>query len=220
MLRSGLMFAVVMTAVCASHCEAGWPFEAEGPRRGSAEYYEMHADAPVGQRQKYRFGKLWPPFARPTGPKAPLVHRYHHNTYWPLPYIEDDRQSVQTIVDTQIQNGWEESMTLYDYHFDRETNELNAPGRDHLYWIMSDVPVETRQVLVATSRVDPNANNLRVNAVHEELSRIGGAQAMIPVGLRVATPHGSPASYVNSIFKYRVENMTPPPTITYTVGGQ
>lgn len=219
LLRSGLLFAVAMTSLAATECQAQWPFSAEGPSRGTPEYYEMHAETPIGQRQRWKFGKLWPPFSRPTGPKAPVIHRYHHNTYWPLPYINDDRDSVHAMIEIQNQNGWIEAMTLYDYHFDKETQELNAPGLDHLYWIMSDVPAETRQVLVATSRIDPTYNDIRMNAVQTELNRIAGPQGMIPVALRVATPNGTPADYVNAVFQARRTNLTPPPNITYSTDG-
>ncbi|MCA9054950.1 MAG: hypothetical protein KDA75_14010 [Planctomycetaceae bacterium] len=198
---------------------AGWPLTAEGPRRGTYEWYEMHACDPIGQRQRVKFGKSWPVAPRPIGEPAPLVHRFHHNHFWPYPYDEMDYEGVQQFKFQQMAGGWQEATTLYDYHFDNDTNDLNSAGRDQLYWIMSSTPMEFRTAYVQASRTDPSISNVRIASVQSEASRFLGGQQMLPVVLRVAQPYGTPAEQVNKVFEYRRDNLSPPPEIGGGGGG-
>lgn len=200
-------------------CEAGWPFSAEGPRRGTAEWYEAHACDPIGQRQQFKFGKVWPAVPRPIGEPAPCIHKLHHNLYWPHPYVDLDRQSVQQFTDIQIHKGWVEATTLYDYHFDVETQTLNSAGRDHLYYIMSGVPMAYRTAYVQASRVDPVISEQRLAAVQSEAARFVGGDQLPPVLLRVANPMGTPAVDVDAIFQYRRDNPNPTPVLQSSGGG-
>jgi hypothetical protein len=214
-LRVPLTLCVLLIPASLS---ADWPFFADGPMRGSPEYYQAHACQPIGERQKCKFGKVWPPEPRPTGEHAPLIHQYYANFYWPYPYQCADRQSVYQYQNIQIANGWQDATTLYDYHFDPVSNELNSSGRDHLYWILASAPMEYRTTFVQTSRVDPRISNLRLASVQGEASRFVGAEQVPPVMLRVATPHGTPAAEVMSVFDYRRTNLNPPPMVQYTSG--
>lgn len=219
-MRSTRNFVLFVLALpLASPALAGWPFSSEGPRRGSVEWYEAHACDPVGQRQHYRFGKVWPAATRPIGDAAPVVHRFHHNLYWPHPYTVLDRQAVEQVVQQQIVNGWEQATTLYDYHFDTETQSLNSAGRDHLYWIMSTVPFEFRTAYVQASRVDPSLSSVRLANVQSEAARFVGQDQALPVLLRVTTPVGTPAADVDAIFQYRRDNLSPTPVLQSAGGG-
>lgn len=209
----------VAAAAVPSLLQAGWPFTAEGPRRGTPEWYELHAGDPVGQRQQFKFGKVWPAAPRPMGEPAPLVHRFHHNLYWPHPYVDLDRQSIEEFKALQIANGWEQATTLYDYHFDSQTQLLNSSGRDHLYWILSTVPMEFRTAFVQASPLDPTISSTRMANVQSEAARFVGGEQPIAVLLRVATPLGTPAVDVDAIYQYRRENLTPPPVLQSQGGG-
>ncbi len=197
---------------------AGWPFSADGPRRGSVEWYEQRAADPIGQRQVVKFGKLWPVDARPMGEPAPLIHRLHHNLYWPYPYDDLDKASVQEWSDLQVLNGWQDATTFYDYHFEPESQALNRSGRERLYYLMSRVPAEFRTAYVQASMVDPSLNGLRITSVQNEAARFVGPDQTPPVLLRVATPHGTPAADVDAIFQYRRANLTPPPVLSGNTG--
>jgi len=199
--------------------QAGWPFYSEGPRRGSVEWYEMHAGDPIGQRQTFRFGKVWPAQPRPVGPPAPCVHRFHHNTYWPSPYRELDAASVQMTAEIQVLNGWQDATTLYEYHFDPETHTLNKAGQRHLFWILSSVPPEFRTAFVQVSPTDPGVNGVRLANVQSEAARLVGPELAPPVVLRMARPNGVPAEDVDAIFKHRRENLSPPPELSGSGGG-
>ena len=215
--RNCLFLALVCVLTAPTLTRGGWPFSADGPRRGTREYYEMHAGAPVGQRQQYKAGKLWPPDPRVAGEPLPWLHRFHAAHYWPHPYNEMDRMSVRAIVDAHIAAGWETSCTLHDYHFDTESQTLNSAGRAHLQWILQNVPAAHRQAFVA-STVNPEMNAQRLTRVESAVTGLIGQDHSLPVMLRMATPNGRPAAEVQAIFQGRIDSM-PAPVINYTSVG-
>ena len=208
--------AIAAVACLSTACvQAGWPFSTdEGPRRGSEEWYAMHADDPVGERQVYRFGKMWPMRPRPTGPKQLAVHKYHTQKYWPYPYVCGDRAAVRGVWQSQVENGWQMATTLYEYHFDRETNTLNGAGQNQLLWIMQSAPAEQRQLYVQSLN-DPAANQMRVASVQMAATNLAGADAVPPVALRITHAAGRPAEEVNWILEQQ-QALRVPPSIQYT----
>jgi hypothetical protein len=209
--RSLLAAACLLAVPQAS--PAAWPFTREGIEPRSQEWYDYHSSTPVGQPQRLRYGKIWPAVPRHCDEKAPCVHRFHHNFYWPHPYIDEDKAAVEQFVELQVMNGWQDATTLYDYHFTPDTHELNSAGREHLYWIMSSVPLESRTAYVQASRLDPNVSNTRLASVQNEAARFVGPEQTPPILLRVAVPNGTPAAEVMSVFDYRRTNITPPPVL-------
>ncbi|REJ90051.1 MAG: hypothetical protein DWQ34_09625 [Planctomycetota bacterium] len=205
-----LFFAASCLIIAAStRTEAGWPFSADGPRKGSEEYYQMHACDPISARQKCKHGKLWPPYPRPMGEPAPCMHRFHASHYWPYPYNHYDRMSVLAVSHTQIGNGWQSACTFHHYHFDAVTHELNSAGRAHLQWMMANVPGQFRQAYLATTG-DSAVNDLRLANFQETVAGYVGNADSLPVVLRVAQPVGRPADEVDSIFEQRLQNMDSP----------
>jgi hypothetical protein len=215
---TGCLLVLAGLSLAGNSASAGWPFFAEGPRRGSVEWYELHACDPIGQRQKFKFGKVWPVSPRPIGDKAPLIHQYHHNQYWPYPYVDADEASALQFSQIQIMNGWEEATTLYDYHFDQETQQLNSAGREHLYYIVSRVPAEFRTAYVQASLRDPAITSTRVQAVETELAAVLGNSQSLAILPRVTTPVGTPAADVNAVFTFRRETPSPSPTLSVVPG--
>lgn len=188
---------------------AGWPFTAEGPRRGSKEYFEMRSSEPIGQRQKYKYGKFWPPQPRPIGDPLPWQHRYHASCYWPYPYTAMDQADVNLVSDLQIANGWVSATTFYSYHFDEQTQTLNSSGLQHLQWLLEHVPLQHRHAFLAMS-TDSSINDRRLSNMQESVTMLVGDASSLPIALRVSTQHGRPASEIDSIFKQRMENMDTP----------
>jgi len=199
--------------------EGGWPFSASGePRRGSEEWFAAHSEDPVGARQKYLFGKVWPTRPRPAGPHQHFIHKFHAAHAWPYPYVCDDRRDVHACMDTQVTNGWIEATTLYDYHFDDGTQELNQAGVSHLEWIVSHVPAEYRQTHIA-STANPEFNNVRLLSVQKAVSSLAGDNGL-QIASRVTHSVGRPAAEVQAIHESRLTNALPP-IISYQseVGG-
>jgi hypothetical protein len=199
---------------------AGWPFTAEGPRHGTEEYYEMRASEPVGQRQMYKYGKVWPPDPRASGKPLPFVHRYYASCYWPYPYTAMDQAEVQLVSDLQTANGWLSLCTFYPYHFDPVTNKLNSSGVRHLQWLLSNVPLEHRQAFLS-STTDASINERRLSSMQDSVAAMVGDPRSLPIEMRVSTEIGRPASEIDAIFKSRLQNMDSPviPFTTATTGG-
>jgi hypothetical protein len=197
---------------------ADWPFFApEGqPLRGTPEYNQLHAGDPPGARQVYKHGKFWPPQPRPIGPAATFAHRYHHTHYWPYPYTCQDRAAVHSFVNVQVANGWQQHTTLFDYHFDPVSNELNSSGKAHLNWILFNVPPEHQQVTVATAN-EPARTSARMANVQREVAQLAGANPGFPILARRVEAVGRPAGEVQAIFTSALENM-PPPILSQTAG--
>jgi hypothetical protein len=187
-------------------------FSYGGPDAGTPEYYEFHANSPVGSRQKLHKGKLWPPRPRPVGPHQPFCHKYHAATFWPWPYVCQDRAVVQATTLAQIENGWCTATTLYDFHFDHETGELNTSGRRQLHWILTHVPQDYQQVHVA-STFEPRMTEARTMSVQHELSQLA-IDHDVPVSLRVAAPLKRSAGVVEAIDRAAIQS-TPAPVINY-----
>lgn len=214
-LLSKRMVAIGVSACLWTACaQAGWPFTTGGPRRGSDEYYAMHADDPVGERQVYKFGKLWPPRPRPTGPKQLFMHKYHTQKYWPMPYVCGDRAAVRGVWQSQVDNGWEMASTLYEYHFHAESNLLNSAGEAQLLWIVRNAQENQRQLYVQSVN-DAVVNQTRISHVQEAAARLAGPDAVTLVALRVTHPAGRPAEEVNWIYEQQ-QALRTPPQIQYT----
>lgn len=113
------------------------------------EWYAERACDPPGSRQIAKHGKLWPPYPRPVGRKQAFCHAFHYAHYWPYPHNLEDAGYTRTIIDQQSANGWVNATTLYDYHFDSETQQLTEVGKNHLLWISQSVPECYRTVYVA-----------------------------------------------------------------------
>ncbi|WP_459558123.1 hypothetical protein [Lacunimicrobium album] len=195
---------------------AGWPWEKVDPvsgfKKGSPEYYSYYAAIPPGSTRQFKHGMVWPPEQRPDGPERLFFQQYHAAKYWPYPYNIQDRAVTHDALDMQVTAGWKAASTLFDYHFNADTQELNSAGREQLKWIIGNAPAQHRQAFVASS-YDKGINDARLSTVTNELSVMGAAE--IPVMLRVAGPIGRSALEVDTYQKSYRENM-PAPHIQYT----
>ncbi len=188
-------------------------FSKGGPDAGTPEYYEHYSDLPVGSRQVYWKGKLWPPKPRPTGHKQLAVHKYHSAHYWPYPYVCQDRELVEATNFAQIENGWITATTFYDYHFDPDTQELNSSGRQHLRWMMSSVPEQFRNPYVTTT-FEAHTTQARIASVETSVAALLGNDQSRPVATRVAQPLWRNANVVEMQLR-GYESSLPSPTIEY-----
>ena len=173
----------------------------------------MRAQEPVGCRQLDCKGKQWPPYPRPVGPEAPWAHIYHAEHYWPWPYICTDRQVVLDMSRVQEANGWLCETTLYDYHFNPESNELTVPGKLQLKWILENVPPSYRAVWVQQAE-DPKVSQQRLTNVRTVASRLMSQNNLPTIAFRPATAPGRPAIEVDSIRRKELETI-PSPRIAF-----
>lgn len=179
-----------------------------------AKWADRAADPP-GTRQVYKYGKLWPPYPRPTGREQHWKHKYHTAHYWPYPYMEEDRGLVRDTLQQQAGAGWVLATTLHDYHFNAETSELNTAGRSHLYWIMTSVPGQYRTVYVAHG-ASPDVDQVRVATVDKAAQEFG--ETAPPVVMKHDFTRGRPADEADTI--RRLELQTWPKQRIFTISGQ
>ncbi len=114
----------------------------------------------------------------------------------------------------QISNGWMQRNTLFNYHFDEETNALNHAGLLQLERILEDTPYQHRTVWIQKQR-QAVVNELRVQNVRIESIALVGEHDLAPIEVRRATPNGRPADEIDRIREAELNTM-PQPRILYT----
>lgn len=189
--------------------------------RGS-DYEDGHGDwfdddhdtGPVGSSQKCKHGKLWPPYPRPRE-NGEWSTQFHAAMYWPHPYNCWDRSWVRQVSAIQVANGWTQATTLYAYHFDPETNQLNPSGLIHLRWILEQCPPQYRTIYVQSG--DGSASGTRLSSVQSEMSLMAGANA-VPVQVRPTQLAGRPATEVDVIRRSEMMTMPRPRVAVDQVG--
>lgn len=164
---------------------------------GSCEWWSVRAMAPPGVRQRCHKGKNWPVRPRPTGEPQQFSHIYHSATYWPLPYVCQDREYIRNITEIQRANGWRQQMTLYHRHFDA-SQMLTVPGRLHLTDVLELSPMEFRTVEIQAS-FNPEIDSARIANVRQAIAELTGGMEDVPVEIRQARDYSRPASEVQMI---------------------
>jgi len=186
------------------------------PRWHSEAWWRARAQDPVGARQVEFKGKQWPPYPHPVSPEQACWHIYHAEHYWPWPYKCTDREIVLGMSRTQEANGWLSETTLYDYHFNAESNELTVPGKLHLKWILEYVPSNYRTVWVQQVD-DPALSQTRLNNVRATASHFVSQDKLPVIAFRPAMAPGRPAIEVDSIRRKELESI-PSPRIAFEAG--
>jgi len=181
---------------------------------GDPEFWYPTQDSLPGSRMYYHAGKQWPLEPRPYCiPSEPCIHRYHTAHYWPDPWRWMDRMSVRNHLATEVDAGWLTNTTLYDQHFDPETQELNDAGRVHLRWILLYAPPQRRRPWVQAGDA-AQASQTRLASVQGEATAIIGAANCPPIMLRVCQPYGAPAQEVDLVRRSYLTTI-PEPRISY-----
>ena len=165
---------------------------------GSQAWWAEKAALPPGVRQTCYKGKVWPTRPRPNCDRQQYSHTFHSAHYWPYPYVCQDRSLVTGLWNDQVANGWIEETTLFEYHFDPDTDRLTRPGRNHLQWIMEIVP-ESRRIVFVRASVDAVRDQVRQENVRTAATELVGAAGIPAIVLRTAQPPGRPAREVQVI---------------------
>ena len=107
--------------------------------------------------------------------------------------------------------------TLYDYHFEPDTHQLNPSGRMHVRWILENAPPRHRYIFVQAA-VDQAGSETRVVTAKNEAVALVGDEQIPPVMVRVASPVGRPAEEIDTVRRLERES-TLKPRITPPIGG-
>lgn len=213
-INTYLLILFVVSLANGIEAEAGWPWHSKEEKE--AKWAEK-ASRPVGSRQKYKFGELWPPYPRPTGKKQGFWSRYHSAHYWPHPYRCEDRAFVRDVMDRQMHNGWTDQTTLYAYHFEADGNKLTEAGLMHLRWILENAPEERRVIFVQSANASIESQQRLANVQHAA-SEMAGDQGVPSTMLRATPSYGRPAREEDMKYRAYVGSILPP-RIQYTAGG-
>ncbi len=179
--------------------------------QGSDAWWAEKAALPPGVRQSYKKGKVWPASPRSTQPRQQFTHTYYSQHYWPLPYTCQDRESVRIFMDTQTSLGWQEETTIYDRHFESNTEQLTRSGELHLEYILHVVPVERRSVYIQSTH-DPVRDGIRMDSVNSVMARLSPGGSEVLVAVRDCQQIGRPAAEVQQI-NSMYNSTTPTPRI-------
>ncbi len=210
--------------VCGRGCGTGNGYGSRGLRGwgdeddaddGHGEWFDdVHDTGPVGSSQKCKHGKLWPPYPRPRE-NGEWSTQYHATMYWPHPYNCWDRSYVKQISAIQIANGWSQATTLYAYHFDPETHQLNHSGLLQLQWILEQCPAQYRTVYVQSGSA--GVSDSRLASVETQAVQIAGVGS-VPIQVRPVQLAGRPATEVDMIRRSELQTMPRPRVMVDTVG--
>lgn len=125
-----------------------------------------------------------------------VKHGYHVNQMWPWPYVCPDRIAVREPFCMMVNNGWRRQNMLGSYHFNPETNQLNAAGELRVQWIMTQAPAEYRNIFVEHA-LDEKVNEHRMAAVRDYATQFVADGRQPQVAFTNLMYEGRPASIVD-----------------------
>jgi len=197
-VSAGIAGTVVVCALASGECSA-----------------KDYGDTSPGSRQIEYKGKFWPPFPRPAGKEAKGIHQYHYAHYWPHPQNCEDRSSVHNAMNLQVANGWVDATTLYHYHFDSETGQLNSAGQAQLEYILFRAPAQRRSIYI---QISPSAqmDQIRLASVQNSSGAMLQSGSLPPISMRRARAYGTSAEEVDVMSRKYISGA---PTPRLPVGG-
>lgn len=107
---------------------------------------------------------------------------FKRNQAWPQPFLQEDQQRFRSTMGAMAQRGWEQQHTFHAYHFDANSNKLNAMGEAKLRHILQYAPEAQRSLFVAND-FDQNLTTARVAQLQDAASSLVGAES-VPVIVR------------------------------------
>ncbi|MBL8815950.1 MAG: hypothetical protein JNL58_07950 [Planctomyces sp.] len=222
MRKIGLVqFALLMVVAC-SGCSTGPTFfERKDPyshhEPGSDAWWAEKAALPPGVRQTTYKGKQWPARPRSNMEKQQFSHTYYSEHYWPLPYVCQDRAYVHAAMEQQTALGWQEDTTLFNRHFEPETQQLTRAGQRHLDYILHVVPPERRAVYIQ-STYDPAVDSMRTEAVNAAMAEYNASGNPVDVAVRDCQELSRPAKEISRINQLYYSSI-PAPRLKGSGGG-
>jgi uncharacterized membrane protein YgcG len=96
---------------------------------------------------------------------------YHRNNDWPQPYSRLAEHSVRDPLDMQAENARMHLATLWDFHFDSGTAQLNSMGQKRLQNIVGQGGA-MGQVIYVQRTPSTTETELRLDQVRRELTQL------------------------------------------------
>ena len=138
---------------------------------------------------------------------------WHQSNAWPKPYSEADRHLTQAPFEAMVKNGWKMQNTLGAELFDSETQRLTRAGESKVHWILTQAPVNRRNVFVLNSPTE-QATQTRLASVQLAVQRILGTQTVQESSVMVihTPPRYGSGDYLNRV-RRSYEASTPNPRL-------
>ncbi|MFO0921829.1 MAG: hypothetical protein U0905_04985 [Pirellulales bacterium] len=146
----------------------------------------------------------WPEFWHSCG-----VDR-ERNNIWPHPFRSADAGAVYAPFDVMKANGWKLYNTLGTGFF-TEQNALTDAGRIRLEWIISQAPVDRRQVFVLKGATGDDTA-ARVESVQVAISQLLPVGELPPIYVTDVEPYVSSGQYQTAINRALIRT-TPNPRL-------
>ena len=143
---------------------------------------------------------------------------YDANVQWPRHYIPPARRSVCATYAAMVNNGWRRQNLLGDYHFDKESNELTSAGKLKVNWILSQAPVQHRNVFVQRG-AEELQTTARIASVHDYAGNMSPSVGQVDVNDTHIVAEGHSDSSVDSVFVGYEANRLPPVLPASSSGG-
>ncbi len=148
-----------------------------------------------------------------------LENGRRENSEWPKRYVAQDRMNAHAPFDVMIENGWRKQNLLGRHHFNEDCTKLTEAGKLRVQWILTQPPVQHRQVFIERS-LQEELTQTRIETANQFAAKVlrDGSQASIQETHIVSD--GRPATTVNFVNTTFRENMPVPalPEDTYTNG--
>jgi hypothetical protein len=91
------------------------------------------------------------------------------NKFWPQPFVEADRDSVEDPFRVMVDNGYKLQHLMSAHHFDGV--ELNEAGRIKAQWLVMQAPAHRRSIYVQRS-LNPQETAGRIRSVEAWTSKV------------------------------------------------
>jgi hypothetical protein len=96
---------------------------------------------------------------------------YEINDAWPSPYTEHATQAVLDPLRIQAENARVQMVSLWDYHFESGTGQLNTMGQKRLWDIVDQSDTFGQRIYVRCTQ-SPHETELRMVSVRDELAKL------------------------------------------------
>ena len=143
---------------------------------------------------------------------------YDMNSMWPHPFIMPARNSVNTMYEAMVSNGWRRQNLLGKHHFDGETQQLTQAGRLKVEWILTQTPIQRRNIFVERS-ANESLTAKRIESIHQYTAKMTPAPGPINVTDTHLVAEGHSAGAVDAMFTGYQTNKPAPVLPAMTAGG-
>lgn len=141
---------------------------------------------------------------------------YVANVVWPRQFVPASRRPICQAYAAMVNNGWRRQNLLGDYHFDPDTQELTRAGELKLQWILTQAPVNRRDVYVQRGE-NVAETATRIATVHGYTARMSPAVGAVRVNDTHIVAEGHSAGSVDNMF-IGFQTNQPPPVLPASTG--